>query len=580
MSDFRKPRTDTPIVPQTALFRKVKKAPKKPKGRRGRKPKGKRSGNFVSRQDPNFVLRKADDDARKAREDRQRQTQQQDRLITAQVEDIRDRRQDRAAQLLLEQGRAGREQQAIQLAQDRFLIDTAEGRVNRANQREQLRLQGVANADTQRYRLMREQQINAQLAQQAAQGAARAGEAQLLLQQGQAAEASRVAAEARAAKDSFDIYSALQRQNRQLERRQGENQELRIQFLERQQRGGRIDPAVVLASNRGAGEVEDLPFGARATADQRRQRRTRSATPTPQPRAVVESSSSSGGEGIVSQAGFQDISSSSAEEVLSRGQRGDTSPFQPRILRGDTPAPDRFGEFATDETAAAALRSQRRQPPRTIQQQEAEEETTDLSSEQLRRVSGGSGSEETQRRGSGAGRLLLASQLVRGAVAADARRIDEAIDDAAAETPRIGERQPEPEPASELEGSGVLLSPPSSDSEFERVLAGSPEAGLSEGEGIIAPAARAVGGGLAAVGGGAIRGLGGIALGAGQGVVGQLPTAGETGAFIGRQGYRGIVAAGGLLAGGARGALAAATEPGTPRIGGQTGATLTYQGQP
>ena len=47
MSDFRKPRADTPILPTTAILRKVKKPPKKPKGRRGKKPKGKPSGKFV-----------------------------------------------------------------------------------------------------------------------------------------------------------------------------------------------------------------------------------------------------------------------------------------------------------------------------------------------------------------------------------------------------------------------------------------------------------------------------------------------------------------------------------------------------
>ena len=36
MSDFRKPRADNPILPTTALFRKVKKTPKIPKGRKGK----------------------------------------------------------------------------------------------------------------------------------------------------------------------------------------------------------------------------------------------------------------------------------------------------------------------------------------------------------------------------------------------------------------------------------------------------------------------------------------------------------------------------------------------------------------
>ena len=66
--DFRKPRADTPIVPQTALFRKRVISQKRPKGRRGRKIKGKRVGSSVSYQDPNFILIKAADEARKERE--------------------------------------------------------------------------------------------------------------------------------------------------------------------------------------------------------------------------------------------------------------------------------------------------------------------------------------------------------------------------------------------------------------------------------------------------------------------------------------------------------------------------------
>ena len=41
MSDFRKPRPDVSILPQSALYRKTPRTPfKVPKGRRGRKPKG------------------------------------------------------------------------------------------------------------------------------------------------------------------------------------------------------------------------------------------------------------------------------------------------------------------------------------------------------------------------------------------------------------------------------------------------------------------------------------------------------------------------------------------------------------
>ena len=68
MSDFRKPRPDDPIVPQSALFRVAQKPFKRPKGRRGRKPKRQRVGKCVARQDPNFLIQKAQDEGRKARE--------------------------------------------------------------------------------------------------------------------------------------------------------------------------------------------------------------------------------------------------------------------------------------------------------------------------------------------------------------------------------------------------------------------------------------------------------------------------------------------------------------------------------
>ena len=45
-AEFRKPRPDFPIVPQSAIFRTEKLVPfKVPKGRRGRKPKGKRGSS-------------------------------------------------------------------------------------------------------------------------------------------------------------------------------------------------------------------------------------------------------------------------------------------------------------------------------------------------------------------------------------------------------------------------------------------------------------------------------------------------------------------------------------------------------
>tara|TARA_R110001583_G_scaffold112266_1_gene261548 strand:- start:1206 stop:2306 length:1101 start_codon:yes stop_codon:yes gene_type:complete len=312
MSDFRKPRTDNPIVPQSALFRKVKKAPKKPKGRRGRKPKGKKSGNFVSRQDPNFILRKEEEELRRAREDRQRQSQTQESLVQLQIEDIRDRREDRAGQL--------------QIEQDRFALDAAEGRANRRIQREQLRLQGEENQRTDRYRA-------AKLAQGANQGAARAAEA------------------VRARQDSMDIYAQLRQQHRSQERRDGENREVMRNLLEgaRDRRPEDIDPRQFFESDLSvegerARETTALtfgPFAPRATPEQRRQRRKK-----------------------VSNKESDDISSS-VEEVFSRAGRKQTPAEisgKGKFLRGKTTAPDRLGEFATQSEIDRGLATPRPEP--------------------------------------------------------------------------------------------------------------------------------------------------------------------------------------------------------------------------
>ena len=534
MSDFRKPRTDTPIVPQSALFRKVKKAPKKPKGRRGRKPKGKKSGNFVSRQDPNFVLRKTDDEARKAREDRRKKTEQDERLIQLQIEDRTDRRADALRARGLAAGAAVRERQQIQIAQDRLGLDAR-------GQREQLRLQGEANTQTQRYRA-------AQLAQQANQGAA-----------ARAAETARAAEAARARQDSMDIYTQMRQLYRSQERRDGENREVMRELLAGQRRQQQIEPSDFLSpggteqSSISGGqsglrlsiaqaETTDLSSsqlrearssgGSRSDADDAvlgavaevssSSRGSRSPTPTP-----VSTSSSSSGESI--------------EEVLPRAASGGsgftispTAVFQPRILRGDPPAPDRYGDYSADEDVVAALQGQRR-------------------------VGGASGSEETQRRGDEAGSSsLLARHPETKRQKAAGERLREltkqqAVEAASFEASLSPKQQPEPEPASELDLS--------LDDDYE---------------GVIAPATRAVGRGAAGIGGGVLRGLTGLAAGVGQGVVGQLPTAGETGAFIGRTGYQGLVAAGGLIAGGARGALS----PRQPAVGEQTGGTLRPRYQP
>ena len=612
MSDFRKPRPDVPIVPQSAIVRRVKKPPKRPKGRKGKKPKGKPSGQFVSRQDPNYLLRKAEDEARKAREDRRRRLEQEERQIQLQIEDRRDRRVEaRRADAL------GRQQ--LQLAQDRFAQDAAV-------QREQLRLQGEAQQDTIRFR-------TAQLTQAANQGAARAAEAEQLR------------------RDNFDIYGTLQRLYRQQERREGENLQLMRDFLTQQSRVVQLDPTIFRtgAARGGGTDIEDvMPFGSRATADQRRQRRksrARSETPVREPEPEAQAIS----DAFDSMFSSTSSSGSSAEEVLPRAKSGGGGfeiPVQPRILRGDPEPRRRFSidEGATPEEISQELRRQRR-PRQDIRAQEAVEETTDLSSEQLRELGGGSsGSEETQRRGEAAGRRFLATTLVRGASRTEEERrraaasgvgiatLSSGEDEELAEGGRlIAQYFPEARPEGETRGIGRPLTvneravraaderrrereaqgltASQLDRQFEEaaddvleaieaeteerheavgvnlresgVIVEPPSGAESSGESDIdlglggfdfsRPAA-AAGRGVAAVGGAALRGAGGLVQGATEGIVSQLPTAEGVGRAVGRTGYQGIVAAGGLLQGAARGALAAATAD--PEIGEQVGGTI------
>ena len=218
MSDFRKPRADNPIVNQAALFRKVKKGYKRPKGRRGKKPKGKKSGNFVSGQDPNFILRKEEEELRRAREDRQRQSQTQERLVQAQIEDIRDRRVDRAD--------------------------------NREQQREQLRLQGEERRETQRYRADKLAQERFQL-KQAAIGEQRRGQSEK------------------------DILGEVRKLHQTSERREGENRDIFQQFLATQNRRGDL----TVESIRSQEETDLSPIRERIkTPDERRDRRARSVS--------------------------------------------------------------------------------------------------------------------------------------------------------------------------------------------------------------------------------------------------------------------------------------------------------------
>ena len=134
MSDFRKPRADTPIVPQTALFRKRVIPQKRPKGRRGRKIKGKRVGSSVSYQDPNFILIKAADEARKERELKVRAGERAEVEIRQAGERLDLQRQE-AADARVDRRRAeGARQQNVILLRD------------------QVRLQAADNLDARRFR--------------------------------------------------------------------------------------------------------------------------------------------------------------------------------------------------------------------------------------------------------------------------------------------------------------------------------------------------------------------------------------------------------------------------------------------
>ena len=122
-SEFRKPRPDFPIVPQSALLRQRVKGFRVPKGRRGKKPRGKAKRQKVLEVPP-----------------------QPDRFKEAQIQEIRDNSKDRRERLRLEQeisretiryreAKADREerQQAVRLIegrrvqarQDRLIQDQA-----------------------------------------------------------------------------------------------------------------------------------------------------------------------------------------------------------------------------------------------------------------------------------------------------------------------------------------------------------------------------------------------------------------------------------------------------------------------
>ena len=82
-----------------------------------------------------------------------------------------------------------------------------------------------------------------------------------------------------------------------------------------------------------------------------------------------------------------------------------------------------------------------------------------------------------------------------------------------------------------------------------------PPVPAAEGPGLLQQGAEAVGGAVAGVVGGAARLAGGAALGVGQGLLEQLPAAGDVGAALGRGAVAGVAGAGRLAAGAAGAAL-------------------------
>ena len=292
MSSLNKPRPDYPIYPSAGYYRKKSKAFKKPKGRGGKKPKGKRVGNSVSFQDPNFLIIKAQDEARKARELALAQTQEQQQFRQLQIEDIEDQRVDR--------GRADRARQ------DELQIRRDEQATNDFTQREQLRLQGQSQVETQRYRHRKLQQID---------------------NQGQARGQS-----------ERDILGEVRRLHETSERRAGENREIFQQFLSSQNRRGDLSVSNIR-------EQEDTDLSPLAERDRSR---TRSETPA-EVRRDRRARSVSIDEGVSRSLNFSDEKIPD-EEGFGTGHR----------TRGDRAKPtQRFGEFASSPSVERAIQESR-----------------------------------------------------------------------------------------------------------------------------------------------------------------------------------------------------------------------------
>tara|TARA_R110000803_G_scaffold35633_3_gene76927 strand:+ start:3479 stop:4684 length:1206 start_codon:yes stop_codon:yes gene_type:complete len=292
MSSLNKPRPDYPIYPSAGYYRKKSKGFKKPKGRGGKKPKGKRVGNSVSFQDPNFLIIKAQDEARKARELALAQIQEQEQVRQLQIEDIQDQRVDRR--------RADRARQdELQIRRDEFVL-------NAAQQREQLRLQGQSQVETQRYRQAKLQQID---------------------NQGQARGQS-----------ERDILGEVRRLHETSERRAGENREIFQQFLSSQNRRGDLSVSNIR-------EQEDTDL-----SPVRERSRTRSQTPAGvEERRDRRARSVSIDEGVSRSLNFSDEKIPD-EEGFGAGHR----------TRGARAKPtQRFGEFASSPSVERAIQESR-----------------------------------------------------------------------------------------------------------------------------------------------------------------------------------------------------------------------------
>jgi len=463
MSDFRKPRPDDPIVPQSALFRVAQKPFKRPKGRRGRKPKGQRVGKFVARQDPNFLILKAQDEARKARELAIRRQEEDRELRQLQVQDIRDARVDR--------------RRAEQARQDNLVIQRDRLRLEAAQNREVLRLR-----DRDQIRADQDLRFRQELAAFQTQETAEFRQGQIIAEQRRAEEAE--IRDERNRAENRRIYDELIQIGERQERRQGENFQIMVDFLRGERaRGVRFDRSILggggsdtdfsgqsidlSPSGEREREATDLP---RATARQRLERRARRTRRSPsvdrQSQTLINRALSESDTPRIGQRGAL------ATDTSSSGEEQAAQSVQPRILRGDPEAPERTGSFATDEQVSRHLQGQRRGMP-PIPQPQPEPERA---------------SEEVE------------EALSRAAQARASQRIDD----------ELGEAQ--------------------------------------QGD-VLGAIARGAGENLAALGGGAARAVGGVALGVGQGLYQQLPAAQDVGAAVGRAGYAGVVAAGGLIQG-------------------------------